>query len=304
MNPEIDDLDAAAERWGVEPVLAALGERIAEAPPRGLRDAVLRRAAAAPRAAVAAVAPVELYRSRAVALAELLRDLGAEEWQLTAAPYEWSIHGLVAHLLQIERHTARQFGLDGSLDERPQPHLAVGSDEIARELADEPTHTRDRWWHAVQRLEEHLRSDGYDPAAPAPLHGWPFTCDSALVARAFELWTHGDDVRRATGRPLDVPSPGELRTMSTLSVSSLPLVVPTIAPDASVGPTRFVLTGDGGGTFDIGGEGERELLVVVDVVDYCRLAARRIAPADLAATVEGDVALLPPLWEAARAFAV
>jgi hypothetical protein len=59
---------------------------------------------------------------------------------------------------------------------------------------------------------------------------------------------------------------------------------------------RIVLTGPGGGTWDqpLGlGEtaGEPDTTLVLDVVDYCRLAARRLTPDDVTVTVEGDAAL-------------
>ena len=56
---------------------------------------------------------------------------------------------------------------------------------------------------------------------------------------------------------------------------------------------RLVLTGAGGGTFDIpmaldSPVGPPDVLIVADVVDFCRLAARRVRPAALSATIEGD----------------
>src|SRR5262249_20690724 len=151
---------------------------------------------------------------------------------------------------------------------------------------------------------DHVTSDEFAPDAAAPLHGWPFTGSSALVARAFELWTHAEDIRRATGRPLVATPPRELRTMSSFSVTTLPFLLPMVAPGLEMGPTRVVLTGAGGGTFDIGGTGERRALLAADVTDYCRVVARRLDPRELDATVEGDHALVEGLLEASRIFAV
>jgi len=69
-------------------------------------------------------------------------------------------------------------------------------------------------------------------------------------------------------------------------------------------PTRIVLTGPGGGSFDIGEPGEPTVVLASDVLDYCRVAARRIEPDALDMTVEGDGTVVPALLEAARAFAV
>jgi len=56
---------------------------------------------------------------------------------------------------------------------------------------------------------------------------------------------------------------------------------------------RLVLTGAGGGTWDVAMAGvhlagDRQLNIVTDVVGFCRLVARRVAPADLELHVGGD----------------
>ncbi len=132
---------------------------------------------------------------------------------------------------------------------------------------------------------------------------------SLLVARGFELWTHADDVRRATGRPLGSPIDEDLRTMSDHSVRSLELIQPFLPEAPALVPLRVVLTGSGGGTWDLGPAGDEPAVLVADVVDYCRLASQRIEPDELTVTVEpgtgGEIApLVSSLLVAARAFAV
>ena len=308
MTMEDDDLDALVQGVDDQRVSAALAEATATSPPASIRADLLRAAAASPRRMVEPVPPPELYERRAAALHELTAQLEDSDWRSPTPPYRWTVHGLIAHLLVIERYTAARFGLDGpgvdSGDAHPTGHLALGADDIASELAADPHDTARRWWEATRRVVEHVASEEFDPDAPAELHGWPFSRSSALVARGFELWTHGDDIRRATGRPLEVPAPAELRTMAILSVSSLPFVLPSVAPGVAMVPTRIVLTGDGGGTFDLGGPGDREAVLAVDVVDYCRLVARRIDPEELVARIDGDASTVPHLLQAARAFAV
>lgn len=50
-----------------------------------------------------------------------------------------------------------------------------------------------------------------------------------------------------------MPSAGELRTMSTTSVRGLPALL-ALGGEATLTPTRVVLTGDGGSTFDLAAE--------------------------------------------------
>lgn len=188
-------------------------------------------------------------------------------------------------------------------------HLDIGGDELAEIVSGDPAATVRRWRAAADRVVAHVQGPTFDPTAPTPLHAWAFDASTALVARAFEIWTHADDIRRAAGRPLDDPSPGELRTMSSISVGGLPALVAVIGGPA-MQPTRVVLTGPGGGTFDLsptvpGERGQRvENLLVADVVDYCRLAARRIDVADLAGQRDGDDEFIDTVLRAASAIAV
>ena len=96
----------------------------------------------------------------------------------------------------------------------------------------------------------------------------------------FEVWTHDEDIRRATGRPAAPPDAARLRRMSRIAVPSLPFGLVMSGMDGAGRTVRIVLTGAGGGTWDraLGlGElaGEPEATIVLDIVDYCRLAAKR-----------------------------
>src|SRR5262249_18275633 len=161
---------------------------------------VLQHAARSPRPTIAVIAPSQLYAARVAALSQLLGELAPQDWTRPVPPYTWSVHELVAHLLVMERYTGSFLGVH----ERPagdeNDHLALGADVIAAEARTAPTDTVARWSAAAAAVVDHVTSDQFDPDAGAPLHGWPFTGSSALIARAFELWTHTEDIRRATGR--------------------------------------------------------------------------------------------------------
>lgn len=300
----IDDLDGAIGRWKLEHVVAALAEADAATPSADVRTGLLAHALASPRQLATPVSPMELYATRVASLRELLETLDDDDWSRSARPYEWSVHGLVAHLLVLERYTASRFALSEPWSDPTDHHLSIGATAIAEELSDVASQTARRWSLAAQAIIDHIESDRFEPSAPTSLHGWPFSHWSALIARGFELWTHEDDICAAIGRPTRRPSAGELRAMSSFSVSTLPLVMGAIGRGASVAPTRVVLTGDGGATFDIGGTGERRALLVADVVDYCKVVARRIEPTELDATIDGDADLVAHLLEASRAVAV
>ncbi|MEZ5407507.1 MAG: maleylpyruvate isomerase N-terminal domain-containing protein [Acidimicrobiales bacterium] len=306
----IDDL--AGQPGGSE-VLAALAETTAVGPPPALRERVLAEISRRPRAGVEPAAPSDLYRSRVAVLRRLLDELEGDDWSAVVAPYGWTTHRLVAHLAVIEDYTARQLGLTGALplvagDPAAVDHLGLGAAEADALATGAPGATVARWWAAASLIAEHVASAAFDPGAAVALHQWPFDAATALVARAFELWTHGDDIRRATGRRLEEVPAAELRTMSSSSVAGLPLLLalqpPAGEPPVVLTPTRLVLTGPGGGTFELGGPGPRANLLVADVVDYCRVVSRRLAPDDLVSTREGDGRLLSSLLSAARAIAL
>jgi uncharacterized protein (TIGR03083 family) len=304
---QAERLDDFAEELGVTDVLAALADVVAAAPAPQARAQLLTAIGRRPRPGVAALPPAEVYARRVAALDDLLGHLDTGDWTAPAAPYAWSVHGLVAHLAMIEEYTARQFGLTAqppapATDAANADHLGTGAAEFDVLLAGPPEETVARWRTAAAAVIAHTCSPRFDPAAPTPLHQWPFDASTALVARAFELWTHTDDIRRATGRPLDELAPGELRTMSSTSVEALPVLL-ALTSVTPLTPTRVVLTGPGGGTFDLGGGPARNLLVA-DGVEYCRVVSRRLDPADLTGTREGDHVLVATLLTAAQAIAV
>ncbi len=293
-------------------LLAALAELAAEQPSASLRAAIAASVAGRPKLPLESLAAADVYATRVRALADLLDGLAGPDWHRPAHPYAWTVHELVAHLTLIEEYTVRQLGLADVApapvgDESVSDHLMLGADEIAVMAADAPALTASRWLGATRIILDHLQSGAFEPSRPVPLHAWPFDATMALVARAFEIWTHADDIRRAVGREPDVPSPEELRTMSSTSVRGLP-TLHALAGGGVLPPTRVVLTGSGGGTFDLvaprTATADDRQLIVADVVDYCRLVARRLAPDDLVGTREGDAGMLTELLSAAQAIAI
>ena len=131
------------------------------------------------------------------------------------------------------------------------------------------------------------------------MYGLRLPLRALLVVRAFELWVHENDIRRAVGRPPSVPDPPVLRVMSDLAARMLPYAA---ARTGLRGPVdvHLVLTGPGGGTWDVsvgsagqevagdGSPGPAAVAIVTDAVGFCRLAANRVTVAELDLHVTGD----------------
>jgi hypothetical protein len=129
-----------------------------------------------------------------------------------------------------------------------------------------------------------------------------------LVVRTFELWTHGDDIRHAIGQPLDTLDESRLALMVSELMTVLPMGLALSGCSQPGRTARLHVTGSGGGTFDVplgvgDAVGALDIVVTVDAIDLCRLAANRLAPDALAVAVEGDRGLLEPMLIGAAAFA-
>ena len=248
---------------------------------------------------------LDCFRDAVAEFDRVAGSLSAAAWSL-AVPTYGSALDLVAHLIGIEEYVARQIGLDSG-DAAPEveaSHASIAQGAIDRHRGRSPSDLRGMWRSTADAIVERV---GALPARlddPASWHGAPFTVGQLLVIRTFELWTHADDLRVADRRARESPTSGQLRHMTGLASALVPAALDlagTIFPGQTV---RLVLTGPGGGTWRCPlapGDDVRlddDLLVVVDAVGFCRLAANRVAPDDLDVYVEGNQAAADALLRA------
>jgi hypothetical protein len=150
---------------------------------------------------------------------------------------------------------------------------------------------------------------GAGPDQPVVFHHLPGTVQGLLVIRTFELWTHDEDIRRATGRPAN---PLDDERLTLMSGALMELLAQGMALTGTTRPgrtARIELTGAGSGTFDVAlapGEvaGAPDIVIRTEAVELCRLVANRVAPSGLAVEVTGDRSLLEPILVGAGAFAL
>jgi uncharacterized protein (TIGR03083 family) len=261
--------------------------------PAGLRDRVLlaareARAAGRPAPDVPPISPVEAFSRAADAFSGVLAALADDAWR-TPVLRDLDVQGLVGHLTGVEDDVRRAIARDPVV--AGADHVASTQPTAEQQAGRPPEQTRRGWRTAVDRTLAAVRDA--DLAAPAPMHGMPLPLGALLVVRAFELWTHENDIRRVVGLPPSVPDPATLRHMSDLAVALLPHGVARVAAAAPPVDVHLVLTGLGGGTWDVV-LGERtssgavpEVAIVADAVAFCRLVGDRITPAELDAHLSG-----------------
>lgn len=309
-----NDLSDLPEDGGqpIEELRYALAEATSQRPPAALRAKVLRAATAArpPGRATGTGAPIaasEAYRRTMESFDGVLSGLTDADWHRPVLR-DLDIQGLVGHLIGVERQLHAAVGIG--------PAVAIGTDHVASTQADAlaqagrpPNETRAEWLDLMSTTVAHAAAlDPQGRALPVTLHTFTVPFERLLVVRAFETWTHEEDIRRAVGQPLAAPDPARLRLMTELAVSALPSGLARIARPQPGRTARIVLTGPGGGTWqaalDRGEPGATDVRVVADAVCFCRLVANRCTPADLGAVIDGDEVLASVLLAGAQALAL
>ena len=297
-------------------VTAVLAESAAEVPPVDLRDQVLtsaraRRTPGVPLRPVDPAAPGEAFRRTVADLHKLLTDLREDEWTKHAHESHGEVRDLIAHLIGIEESLLGILGQGHSPDPTLwNDHVEATAAYVAELRLLSTEALVDRWARSAKRLGSLVEEIAEtSPERIIPFNRLPAGASGLLVLRTFEVWTHHEDICRATERTVPVLDQARLRRMSGNLMAALPTAV-TIQGASRPGRTaRVVLTGDGGGTFDVplalgSAVGAPDVLIAADVVNFCRLAARRVSPAALAVTIEGDSELAEVVLVAAGAFAL
>jgi len=299
----------------------ALAEADAEDPPADLGTSVLGRALAARRPGAPVheaqvITPLEAFGRTTRALEALLGDLDHDAWR-RATIRGLTVQGLVGHLIGVEHaFVAGVDDPDGA--QRIADHVTSTDPVVRAQEGRPPAETLEDWRRARDRSLAHV---GALPADPDPmtrvatLHGLRMPLGDLLVARSFELWTHAEDVRRATGRAPEDPDGATLRRMTDLAVVLLPLAMGRPGTPTARRSVRVVLTGPGGGAWQLGGDtGARagaadhapayDARVVMDAVVFCRLIANRVDPDLVEASIRGSDEVARAVFRTAAALAL
>jgi hypothetical protein len=286
--------DCEAEAVRLRSAAGWIGAEQVVPPPARLRHAVLTRAREVRRPSPFRTL-TEAYAGQVARLEKVLTTLAPADWQ-RSDPRHGDLAGMVAHLAGNDALVVADIGL------RPIP----APDSTGEGL-------REAWRSQADLLIQGLVRGGADLDRPARLAGrgepHPSVLRDALIQRAFETWTHLDDVGAMIGRPQPAPSPEQLRRIINLAVGLLPKALRHhgIARPSATG--RLVLAGAGGGewTFPLGADGGSDsaspqvaLTIGTTAVGFAKLVANRHSPETLQHTVTGDRALATQLLQIAR----
>ncbi len=272
-----------------------------------------------PAAVVAGASPIEVHRVELARAILLLRDLTVDDWAQPVDPPEftgWTVHDVVVHLVANESLLAYELGVPVSaISETATDNVGRTAQARARHAGRPPA-------GAVAELEAAAEATSAEVAIRGearlyePIDWWGGQAATwiALLVRAFETWTHADDIRRAIGTSMVDPPPASLLTMAHAACGFVPTM---LAARGAVHPGRLVRfrftdLGDAAWDVDLGtvggvrpaGDGAVDAEIITEAAAACRSVSARIEPGQLRYDVIGDEQLAHAVVDALPALAV
>ncbi|MFD5654488.1 zf-HC2 domain-containing protein [Streptomyces sp. NPDC127039] len=268
------------------------------------------------------------YDAETARLDALLQDFGDAEWHAPvrlrwfeddgAASRRTTVAGVIAHLLTVDGTVAVHLGLDDPLGDITAPSRAPAARTEAYWRASHypPTRAvRAPWREQSHGIVRTVAFTGDAGGMPVSYGDFELPLRDAMLDRAFECWVHAEDIAEAVDYPYEPPSARHLNGMIDLAARMLPGVLaprrgagrppPGGGPHlvAAGGPGRSLrleIEGSGGGEWLIPldspgavGSADHEVAhVALDGVEFCRLAAGHVPPAEAAAGQVGDRAAI------------
>ncbi|QKW10832.1 MDMPI N domain containing protein [Streptomyces sp. NA04227] len=265
------------------------------------------------------------YDAEAARLDALLQDIRPAEWhvpvelrwyeeELRTTTSSTTVAGVLTRLLSADNLVARALGL---------PEAGTDQADEDQDSGAGPGGGKQPSGRAIRRVwreqsHEVVRTvafaGGGSGRLPVP-YGRPVfagrealpLCD-AMVERAFACWVHAVDIADAVEYPYEPPAPRHLHAMIDLAARQLPAAVDARRRAGRGGPARPVGVGSPGRSLrlEVEGAGGGQWLIpldsphatgsaahevahlALDGVEFCRLAAGRVAPREAVAGEHGD----------------
>lgn len=223
-------------------------------------------------------------------LAGILAGLEDGQWRQESGAAGWSVADVVLHLAQTEELVVATVTGD------PLAEAGAGgtgwvaggavddtADRFVREQRAEPGEVLVRWDTARRAALAALRDA--DPARAVPWVATPLRPRTLATTRLAEHWAHGLDVAEPLG--IALLDTDRLWHVARLAHRTLPYAFALAGLDAP--EVRCELTGPDGGAWAFGPAGA-PTTVRGPAGDFCRVAARRLAPGRSSLRAEGPSA--------------
>jgi uncharacterized protein (TIGR03083 family) len=254
---------------------------------------------------------VDAFEHSVRSLLALTAELAPEDWDRPTDLPGWSVRDVLAHLAAVETELLGRGRAPALTAYGPHVRGAFGRHMEDGVAARRGWPVEDVVAELAGALDERVAAmramTGDDPPQVVPA-GQPWDTTTLLRNRAFDAWTHEQDVRRAVGRPGNLDGPGA-RLAQLVMTGALPYLV---AKRAGAGPGQSVrLVVDGAVAFDVtvavgpdgraavaDGISDATATLRTDWATYVRLSGGRVDPDDAAVTVSGDLALADRLLRA------
>jgi uncharacterized protein (TIGR03083 family) len=281
-------------------------------PPPELRMSMLdearrRRSSGQWCGVVESICPMDAFRLATDRLERLLGDRLESEWVLPARR-GWTVKDLVAHLVGADNHLGAVLGLWPHALPETATHVEVTAPAIAEFACATPETVVRRWRQGVDALVARAPEIEARRDQVVDFYGARLRIDDVLTVRSFEVWAHSEDIAAAVDCAIEPPEPARLALMTDLAIRLLPFGLHLTQRHLPTATARLVLTGAGGGTWDVPmvescAPAAPDVVVILDVVEFCRHAAHGHLHAERLDAVEGDRSLVPVLLAGAAAFA-
>ena len=214
------------------------------------------------------------FVAEALRLQGILGLLTRAQWLAESGARGWSVADVVLHLAQSDESVATSAGADYQADV-----AAAGTvDDWAARMVEAERTTPDlvfaRWREARDAAVAALRDA--DPDRPLPWVSGPVKPDTLTTTRLAEYWAHGLDITAPLG--IDFPDTSRLRHIAWLAHRTLPYAL-TRAGEAPAA-VRCSLTAPDEATTWTFGPDEADSEISGSAAAFCRVAARRLDPAD------------------------
>ncbi|KAB2349767.1 maleylpyruvate isomerase family mycothiol-dependent enzyme [Actinomadura rudentiformis] len=213
-------------------------------------------------------------RAEYEALDAVLTALSPEQWSHPSAAEGWTVADVVLHLSQTDELAAASIAGDEEVFSaiRPGEVDARAADIVAAQRDTSPAEILARWRTAAFGIPDALA--GLPPGTRLRWITNRMSAAALATTRIAEHWTHAHDITDALGIPY--PDTARLRHIAWLGHRTLPYAFD--AEGIEGGPVRVELTSPDGETWSFG-DPDAPSRITGPAGDFCRVGARRLAPA-------------------------